>query len=77
MQLDPDGEMRQAAAVKQLRERRDSTACAQALEALRRAAGGSDNLVPLVLAAVESRATLGEVSDTLRGVFGEHRETHV
>ena len=77
MQLDPEGEARQAASVKAMRERRDAGACAQALDALARAAAGSDNLVPHVLTAVEAHATLGEVSDTLRGVFGEHRELHV
>jgi methylmalonyl-CoA mutase N-terminal domain/subunit len=77
MQLDPDGEARQAASVKAVRARRDSHACTQALEALTRAAAGVDNLVPHVLAAVEAHATLGEVSDALRGVFGEHREAHV
>ena len=34
-----------------------------------------DNLVPPVIAAVEARATLGEIADTLRSVFGEHRDT--
>jgi methylmalonyl-CoA mutase N-terminal domain/subunit len=77
MQLDPEGEARQAASVKAMREGRDPRACAQAVEALARAAAGSDNLVPHVLTAVEAHATLGEVSDTLRGVFGEHRELHV
>jgi methylmalonyl-CoA mutase N-terminal domain/subunit len=38
------------------------------------AARGSDNLVPAIIAAVEARATVGEVADTLRGVFGEYRE---
>ncbi len=77
MQLDPEGEARQAASVKAMRQQRDARACAQALEALTRAAAGTDNLVPHVLMAVEAHATLGEISDALRGVFGEHRELHV
>jgi methylmalonyl-CoA mutase N-terminal domain/subunit len=77
MELDPEGEARQAAAVAGVRRRRDAGACAAALEALARAAAGPDNLVPPVLAAVEAHATLGEISDTLRRVFGEHRELHV
>jgi methylmalonyl-CoA mutase N-terminal domain/subunit len=77
MQLDPEGEARQAAAVKAVRERRDARAWKEALDALARAASGTDNLVPHVITAVEAHATLGEVSDTLRGVFGEHRELHV
>jgi methylmalonyl-CoA mutase N-terminal domain/subunit len=38
------------------------------------AARGSDNLVPLIIDAVQRSVTVGEISDTLRGVFGEHRE---
>ena len=45
------------------------------LDAVRDAARGDTNLVPLVIAAVRASATVGEISDTLRDVFGEHRET--
>ena len=38
------------------------------------AARGSDNLVPPIIAAVEAYATVGEISDALRSVFGEHKE---
>jgi methylmalonyl-CoA mutase N-terminal domain/subunit len=41
------------------------------------AARDGANLVPPVIAAIEARATLGEISDTLRDVFGEHREIDV
>jgi len=44
------------------------------MEALERAAAGSDNLLPPIIAAVKARATLGEISDRLRGAWGEHRE---
>jgi methylmalonyl-CoA mutase N-terminal domain/subunit len=47
------------------------------VDALRRAARGKENLMPLILAAVKAEATLGEVSDALREVFGEYRETVV
>jgi methylmalonyl-CoA mutase N-terminal domain/subunit len=77
LQLDPEVEVRQVASVKALRAQRDAEACRSALDALGRAAAGTDNLVPRVLAAVEAHATLGEVSDTLRGVFGEHREIEI
>jgi len=77
LQLDPEGEARQVQSVAAMRARRDGRACAQALDAMTRAAAGSGNLVPLVIAAVEAHATLGEISDALRGVFGEHRELHV
>jgi methylmalonyl-CoA mutase N-terminal domain/subunit len=44
------------------------------LDAVGRAARDGTNLVPTIVRAVEARATLGEISDTLRLVFGEHRE---
>ncbi len=54
---------------------RDGAATAAALDAVERAAAGDDNVVPHVLAAVERHATLGEISDRLRKVFGVYRET--
>ena len=48
-----------------------------ALDALKRGAEGDANLMPLILEAVEARCTLGEVSDSLRSVFGLHKEVVV
>jgi methylmalonyl-CoA mutase N-terminal domain/subunit len=48
-----------------------------AIDGVRAAARGSDNLVPPVIAAVEASATVGEISDALRDVFGEHAEIDV
>ena len=45
-----------------------------AVDAVDRAARGGENLVPVIIAAVEQHATLGEIADTLRGVFGEYRD---
>jgi methylmalonyl-CoA mutase N-terminal domain/subunit len=56
-----------------LRERRDNAAVGSALAALDEAARGTENLLPRILAAVEALATLGEISDTLRAVFGEQQ----
>jgi methylmalonyl-CoA mutase N-terminal domain/subunit len=56
-----------------LRTRRDAGAVERTRESLRRAASGSQELFPLILDAVEARATLGEISDDLRGVFGTHK----
>jgi methylmalonyl-CoA mutase N-terminal domain/subunit len=56
-----------------LRGRRDAAAVKTARDALRAAAGGADELFPFILDAVEARATLGEISDDLRGVFGTHK----
>jgi len=72
--LDPGSEQHQADAVRRVRRDRDASTCAAALEALERAAHGTDNLVPVVLQAVEARATLGEISDRLRAVYGEHQD---
>ncbi len=74
LSLDPESESRQAAAVKLTRASRNQDACREALQALNAGARGTANLVPLVLQAVEARATLGEISDNLRAVFGEHRD---
>ncbi len=74
LELDATAESRQAARVGALRAGRDAGAWRATLDAIAAAAAGSANLVPPVIAAIEARATLGEISDTLRGVFGEHRE---
>ncbi|HSF34129.1 MAG TPA: methylmalonyl-CoA mutase family protein [Candidatus Tectomicrobia bacterium] len=57
-----------------LKQHRDSGQVAAALERLHRAAQGTTNLVPIILEAVQCGTTLGEISDTLRDVFGEYRE---
>jgi len=77
LELDPQIEPSQIARVKAVRASRDAAAWRQAIEAVAAAASSGANLVPPIVAAVEARATLGEISDTLRGVFGEHRELAV
>jgi len=72
--LDPALEQAQTAGVKALRAGRDDAAWRAALDAVRHAAEGSDNLVPVIIAAVEAKATVGEIADTLRQAFGEYRE---
>ena len=75
--VDPEIERAQQARVAAVRAGRDAGAWRASLDAIRDAAKGDTNLVPLVVAAVEARATVGEISDTLRGVFGEHCEAMV
>ena len=79
---DPDMELhsvdetirdRQTERLSELKESRDSKAVEKALADLKRAADGSENLLYPMKAALAELATLGEVSDTLRGVFGEYR----
>ncbi len=55
-----------------LKASRDNAAVANNLQQLKTAAAGTDNLMPYILAAVENYATLGEIADTLRSVFGEY-----
>ena len=77
LQIDPDVEPRQIARVQAVRAARDQRACQEALEAVQAIARSSDNLVPAVIRAVEARATVGEIADALRAVFGEHTEIDV
>ncbi len=74
LRVDPAIGRRQAQKLAALRARRDNAATSAALAALEDAARGSANLLPRILAAVEAWATLGEISDTLRRVFGEQHE---
>jgi len=73
-QLDAEIERQQVERVREVRRSRDQSACQAALSAVESAARGRDNLVPPIIAAVEARATVGEVADMLRRVFGEYRE---
>src|SRR3954469_13338547 len=59
--------------LKVLKERRNNEQVHQCLQAIKEAAQGTANLMPLVIAAVEQLCTLGEISDVLREVFGEYR----
>ena len=77
MRVDPALEAAQVRRLKEFRARRDSTSARQAIDAVRAGARGTDNLMPLILAAVKASATLGEISDAMRDVFGEYRETVV
>jgi methylmalonyl-CoA mutase N-terminal domain/subunit len=73
-QLDSESERQQVARVKTVRSARDVPAWRSALDAVGIAARGRDNLLPPIITAVEARATVGEIADTLRAVFGEYRE---
>jgi len=72
LRLDPALEGAQVARVQKTRASRDGRAADEALAALSQAAGGRDNLLPRILAAVKARATVGEIADRLRAAFGEH-----
>jgi methylmalonyl-CoA mutase, N-terminal domain len=72
--LDPAAEQRQSERVRAVRATRSRDACQAALDAVSAAALDGGNLVPPILAAVEAFATLGEIADAMRRVFGEHAE---
>ncbi|HVU67650.1 MAG TPA: methylmalonyl-CoA mutase family protein [Ktedonobacteraceae bacterium] len=74
LRVDAEAGRRQAARVADLRLRRDNQRVQQVLRALEAGAAGQANLIPLILDAVEAYATLGEISDALRHVFGEQGE---
>ncbi|HET9723416.1 MAG TPA: methylmalonyl-CoA mutase family protein [Actinomycetota bacterium] len=66
---------RQVERLRRLRAERDGLAAERALAEVESAARGTDNLLVPMREALQARATLGEISDVLRGVFGEHRST--
>ena len=72
--LDPALERAQIDRVQAVRARRDPSNWNSALDAVASAARSGDNLVPPIIAAVEAEATVGEIADRLREVFGEYRE---
>jgi methylmalonyl-CoA mutase, N-terminal domain len=77
LRIDPEIERRQVERVLAVRSSRDQTAWRSAIDSVTSAARSADNLVPTVIQAVEARATVGEIADALRAVFGEHREIDV
>jgi methylmalonyl-CoA mutase N-terminal domain/subunit len=72
--IGPQAERRQVEGVRRVRRERDAAACEAALARLSDAARGEGNLLPAIIEAVNAYATLGEISDALRAVWGEHRE---
>jgi methylmalonyl-CoA mutase N-terminal domain/subunit len=71
--VDPEMEQAQIDRLRALRLSRSEESWQQSLDAVEQAARGGDNLVPPVIVAVEQRATVGEIADTLRRVFGEYQ----
>lgn len=71
--IDPAIEKRQVERLQQVKKERNERAVRDALEYVREVAQGEDNLVPSCLEAVRAYATVGEICDVLRGVFGEYQ----
>lgn len=74
LKVDPIVGAQQAAKLKALRAKRDQAKVDAALATVKAAAAGGDNLMPPILEAVKAYATLGEICDVLRGVFGEYQQ---
>jgi methylmalonyl-CoA mutase N-terminal domain/subunit len=77
LRIDAEIERSQVARLNALRAKRDSARVQSALAELQRRAASTENLLPGILAAVESYATVGEISTALRRVFGEYQESVV
>ena len=74
LEMDPDGERRQIARLRELRRTRDNERVGVTLRTLGEAAEGTANLMPFILDAVRAYATLQEITDVLREVFGVYEE---
>jgi methylmalonyl-CoA mutase N-terminal domain/subunit len=77
LRIDAEVERSQVARLTALRAKRDATKTKAALAELERRAKSTENLLPAILASVEAYATVGEISDTLRRVYGEYHESVV
>ena len=75
--IDEALEARQVERLRALRARRDAATWRTALQAIEDAARSGENVMPRILAAVEACATVGEISNSMRKVFGEYREAVV
>jgi methylmalonyl-CoA mutase N-terminal domain/subunit len=76
LRVDPALRLSQIEKLKKMKSRRDQRIVNEALSALKKAAEGKDNLMEPILRAVKTYATLGEICDTLRQVFGEYRQVN-
>ncbi len=77
LRIEPRLEAEQAERVREVRRKRDQAKCANALNLLRKAAAGTDNLMPYILDAVRAYATEGEIMQSMIEVFGTYTETAV
>jgi len=74
LRIDPEAEKQQLARLAEVKKQRDPSAVDKTLDNLKKAASGKENTVPAFIQCVESLATIGEICDTLREVFGVQRE---
>ena len=77
LKIKEEVEIFQKKALGEMKAGRDTAKVQETLHILENAARGTDNLMPHILNAVKAYATLGEIADVFRGVFGKHTETVV
>ncbi|RDI92826.1 methylmalonyl-CoA mutase, N- domain/subunit [Thermosipho africanus Ob7] len=75
LKVDPELEEKQKQKLKKLKEKRDNEKVKKVLNNVKKAASSDENLMPYILEAVKAYATVGEISNALREVFGEYTET--
>jgi methylmalonyl-CoA mutase N-terminal domain/subunit len=74
LKIEPEVERAQVERIKAMRAKRDAARCDQALQIVRKACESKDNLMPPILDAVRASATVGEISQCFRDVFGEYHD---
>jgi methylmalonyl-CoA mutase N-terminal domain/subunit len=74
LRVDPEIETRQVNSLRAIKEKRDNVRVKQTLEVLKAKAQTNENLMPPIFEAVKAYATLGEICDVLRSIFGEYRD---
>ena len=77
LKIDFNVQEEQIEKLRAMKMKRDNHAVRQSLANLQKVARGSENIMPSILHAVKVYATLGEICDVLRNVFGEYKETVV
>jgi methylmalonyl-CoA mutase, N-terminal domain len=77
LEMDPEGEAKQIAALRRLRKERDNKKAESALRRLHKAAEGDENTMPFIIDCAKAYVTLQETTDVFREVFGEYREKSV
>ena len=77
LEIGTEVEEKQKERLSKLRQERDEQKVSQALDEVRRVAESDQNIMPVLIEAVKTYATVGEISDTLRDVFGEYREPSI
>jgi methylmalonyl-CoA mutase N-terminal domain/subunit len=77
LEISAEVEEKQVAGLRRLKQERDNQRLGEVLAGVRDVARSDENIMPVLLRAVKAYATVGEISDALRDVFGEYREPHI